>query len=227
MNTQKTNAFEFLKNKSVLFISEDQEISKIAKEGLENCLKNLSISTSILTCKNFYEFDLVVVDIDNIEVSQISSILAKDAKDLPVIFISSNINNSIVECTNEIKLRNVILKDKNCDFLKYYVAIVLKKTGIVNFNDGFYFDMDTDQMFCNNKEIKLTNLEIDLFKFLLKNRSQIVTYDQIEASVWEGRKYTIYGMRNVVNKIREKTYYDIISNMSKNGYIIKNYYIFS
>lgn len=42
----------------------------------------------------------------------------------------------------------------------------------------------------------------------------------IKDVVWRGKDMSIYTMRNIVNKIRQKTYYEIIKNHSNKGYTI-------
>ena len=227
MNAYCTTSFDFLRQKSVLLISEDKELIRNTKNDLYEELKDLEQVNSILNITDYSKYDLIIVDIDTNELSIVSSILEVNASDLPVIFVTSELENRILQLCDNIKLRNIIVKDMNSDLLKYYVAIVLKRTTIINFNDGYYFNMNKEEFYCNGKQIKLTALEIDLFKYLLNNRTRIVSYDEIKDNVWADRKFTIFGMRNIVNKIREKSYYDIINNVSKSGYTIKNYHIFS
>lgn len=227
MNAYCTTSFDFLKEKRVLLISEDKELIKNTRYDLYNDLQELEQVNSLLNITNYSKYDLIIVDIDTNDLLVVSSILRSSAKDIPVIFVTSELENRILESSNNIKLRNIILKDTNIDLLKYYVAIVLKSTTIINFNDGYYFDMNKEEFFCNGKLVKLTALEIDLFKYLLNNRTRVVSYEEIKENVWADKKFTIFGMRNIINKIREKSYYDIISNISKSGYTIKNYHIFS
>ena len=57
-------------------------------------------------------------------------------------------------------------------------------------------------------------------KLLISKRTEIVDYDMIKDVVWRGKDMSIYTMRNIVNKIRQKTYYEIIKNHSNKGYTI-------
>lgn len=227
MNAICTTNFNFLKEKSVLLISKDINLIKNINYNLFENLKELEIVNSILNITSYSKYDLIIVDTDDNDLFIISSILSTSAKEIPVILITSEMHNKILDLSDYIKLRNIILKDINTDYIKYYVALTLKKTTIVNFNDGYYFDMNKDKLYCNGRDIKLTLLETQLFKYLIDNRKKIVSYEEIKNSVWGERKFTIFGMRNIINKIREKSYYDIITNVSKSGYIIQNYHIFS
>ena len=57
-------------------------------------------------------------------------------------------------------------------------------------------------------------------KLLITKRNDITEYDIIKDVVWKGKDMSIYTMRNIVNKIRQKTYYEIIKNHSNKGYTI-------
>lgn len=219
--------FDFLKEKNLLLISEDKNLIKAANHKLYEEVNDLEIISSILNITIYSKYDLIIVDTDYDDVSVTSSIIYNNAKEIPIIFVTNNIENNILEFTQKLNLKNILLKNINLDLIKYYVYIALKKSNIINFNDGYYFDLSENKLFWNNKEVNLTSLETDLFRYLLNNRSKIISYEEIKNKVWKERKFTIYGMRNIINKIREKSYYDIITNISKSGYTIKNFHIFS
>lgn len=225
MNAYCTNNFNFLEEKNILLITEDKELINDTKYLLYENTKDFEQVSSILNITNYSKFDLIIVDIDSNELSIVSSILETSAKDIPIIFITSKLDNSILHLSENIKLKNIVIKNVNTNLLKYYIALVLKESSIINFNDGYYFNTNKEEFFCNKKLVKLTSLEIDLFKYLLNNKNRVVTYDEIKKNVWHNKKFTIYGMRNIINKIREKSYYDIINNVPKIGYVIKNYHI--
>ena len=49
----------------------------------------------------------------------------------------------------------------------------------------------------------------------------LVNYEIISEIVWKNKKYSIYGLRNVVKSIRKKTEESFIKNFSNNGYRIE------
>ena len=55
---------------------------------------------------------------------------------------------------------------------------------------------------------------------MLEKVDEIVDYDTIQEVAWQGRNMSVFTMRNVVNKIRQKTYHGIIKNHSNKGYSI-------
>lgn len=94
------------------------------------------------------------------------------------------------------------------------------------FKNGYLYSLKDNRFYYQNREVALTKLELKLFEFLVKNINRIISYEEIREKVWENNSCTIYSVRNVINKIREKSYYEIISNFSKQGYTINNDYIY-
>ena len=91
----------------------------------------------------------------------------------------------------------------------------------MDFQNGIYFDEYRDQFFRSGGVlIDFTRLEKSFMKLLIAKKGEIVDYDQIKSVVWKGKNMSIYTMRNIVNKIRQKTYYEIIKNHSNRGYVI-------
>ena len=86
---------------------------------------------------------------------------------------------------------------------------------------GFYFDVYRDRIYNKaGKVVELTKLELGLLKLIIEQKGKVVDYETIKQQVWKGKNMSIFTMRNVVNKIRTKTYYDIFKNDSSKGYII-------
>ncbi|ADG93170.1 response regulator receiver protein [Arcobacter nitrofigilis DSM 7299] len=98
--------------------------------------------------------------------------------------------------------------------------IPFKVTDIFNLNNGYYYCLATAKLYKNDNEILLTKLENKLLYFLIHNSTKIVSKEELENNVWRNRNKSIYAMRNLIKKIRDKTYYGIIKNISGVGYKI-------
>lgn len=90
----------------------------------------------------------------------------------------------------------------------------------VQFEKGFYFDINKEILFQDKKIIKLTRTERRLVSLLASNVNNLVTYEDIASVVWKGKEFSIYSLRNVVKHIREKTDELFIKNSSNRGYVI-------
>ena len=133
---------------------------------------------------------------------------------MPKLIVDLNIDD---EFRNNIEEK---LKNKNLQIEDYVLELIqndIKST--INFND-YTFNFLLDKIFYEDKEIKFTNMEMKLFKFLLNNANVLMTIEDINSNVWEDKKMTLFTLRNKINSIREKTYYKLIKNISNHGYMM-------
>lgn len=93
-------------------------------------------------------------------------------------------------------------------------------SNMVRLENHFTWCEATSSLFDENmEEVDLTRLEKRFLELLMKNRNEIVGYKAIKDYVWSGKDMSIYTMRNIVNKIRQKSFYEIIQNKSNLGYV--------
>ena len=93
------------------------------------------------------------------------------------------------------------LKNKNL-LIEDYISVLIKKDieSEISFN-GYTFNLIYEKLFFENKEIKLTNIEMKLFKYLLNNANALVRIEDINSNVWENKKMTLFTLRNKINSI--------------------------
>lgn len=72
------------------------------------------------------------------------------------------------------------------------------------------------------KKVDLTKTETRFIKLLAEKKNEIVGYEEISRVVWEGKDMSVFTMRNIVNKIRQKSFYSIVKNISNQGYVLRS-----
>ncbi|MBD3841983.1 MAG: winged helix-turn-helix domain-containing protein [Campylobacterales bacterium] len=142
---------------------------------------------------------------------------------VPKIVLMEDISEpNIISCINMGSY--AILKTPiNYDDLKLTILMAVnqsKRGDKILLDKGFYYDSYRERFYGPEGVVTLTKFEFQVLKLLLDNHTQIVSYDDIEKKVWKDKKMSIFTMRNVINKIRNKTYYEIIKNNSSKGYQI-------
>jgi DNA-binding response OmpR family regulator len=171
---------------------------------------------------------MAVIDtnIKDVSFSELCSELGQLAPTLPKIVISdSDGNENIVSAINN-GAYTFLSKPLRAKDIKLAVIMCLNQTkrgDKIEFDNGIYFDEYRDQFFKSGGVlIDFTRLEKSFLKLLITKRNDITDYDIIKEVVWKGKDMSIYTMRNIVNKIRQKTYYEITKNHSNKGYTIDN-----
>ena len=218
-----------LYNAKLLFVSSDETITQVIGNEFDDYFKELKVAKTMedalsLACSNSYDMAIIDADIEGVSFSELCEELSHLAPTLPKIVISSSDDNeSIVTAINS-GAYTFLSKPLRAVDVKLAVIRCLNQTkrgDKIEFENGIYFDEYRDQFFKSGGIlIDFTRLEKSFLKLLITKRNEITDYDIIKDVVWKGKDMSIYTMRNIVNKIRQKTYYEIIKNHSNKGYTI-------
>lgn len=109
----------------------------------------------------------------------------------------------------------IVLENKNLNPMNQNEEIILLRK-------GFYFNLKTEKLFCNNLEINLTKTELQLFKLLITNLNNITKIEDIAELVWKKKNFSRSLLRAYIKKIRDKLYPSLIVTKSNVGYKIIN-----
>ena len=218
-----------LDNAKLLVVSSDLNVKKSLEEDLDNYFKEVSFVSNnkdALILANQNSYDLVIIDTasEGLSFKEFCFELVEIAKTLPKIIISDADNGEDIVTSINCNAYTFISKPLRLQDLKLAIIMCLNQTkrgDKVEFQGGIYFDEYRDQFFkAGGVVIDFTRLEKGFLKLLISRRGEITDYDMIKEVVWKGKNMSIYTMRNIVNKIRQKTYYEIIKNHSNKGYVI-------
>lgn len=227
MNSIFVDTNSNLEVKSVLVISEDLEFSeRIKKTSQSKChMSYFNENKFYLLNSVINSFAVIVFDNKDKNLDKfIETFKLTKSYDLniPIIVLEDEIeqDSSIYKYSNVY----TVLK-KPFDEKLFFLTIELctnftdlnKK---LQFEKGFYFDINRELLFQNKRVIKLTKTERKLIKLLAQKANTLVTYEEISELVWKGKVFSIYSLRNVVKHIREKTDESFIKNSSNRGYVM-------
>lgn len=113
-------------------------------------------------------------------------------------------------------------KSENLTNSQYILKLInLDLNSTVNLGNGFYFNKYLDKLFDeNNKEIQITKISKNLLLTLIEYEGKTVPVETLMMKVWKRKDVSIYAFRNIISKIRDKTYYQIIKSHSGVGYSV-------
>jgi DNA-binding winged helix-turn-helix (wHTH) protein len=133
---------------------------------------------------------------------------------MPKILIDLDIDDDLKNNIEEkLKNKNLLIKD----YILELIQKDIEKT--VDFN-GYSYSFEFNKLLYEDKEVKFTTIENDLFRYLLNNANNIMSTDDIHLNIWKDKKMTLFTLRNIIRSIREKTYHKLIKNVSNRGYMM-------
>jgi len=211
-----------LSNATVLCLTKNEAV-KSGVQSLSNDVKEIicmeEFSSEVLS----KSFDIMIIDysLKNSvelmnEVRVLKPLLPK------IVILSESSEKAIVNCINA-GAYTIITTPEDFDQLQISITMALnqsKRVDKICLDNGIYYDAYRERFYDNFGEISFTKFEFQVLKLLLDRSDKVVTYDDIKENVWKEKKMSIFTMRNVINKIRNKTYYNIIKNNSSQGYQI-------
>ncbi len=227
MNSVFVNANNDVQVKSVLLITEDLDFSeKIKKISQTKChLSYFNENKFYLLNSIINSFSAIIFDNKDKNLDKfIETFKLTKSYDLniPIIVLEDDIeeDSSIYKYSN---VYTVLKKPFDDKLLFLTIELCTNFTDLnkkLQFEKGFYFDINRELLFQNKRVIKLTKTEKKLIKLLAQKANTLVTYEEISELVWKGKVFSIYSLRNVVKHIREKTDESFIKNSSNRGYVM-------
>ena len=219
--------------KKILIVEDDTSIS----EELKNLLENSGYNGVILKdFENSYEEikkenpDLILLDI-NIPKLNGQMLLQKIRKEsnVPIIMVTSKNTETDEVLSMSYGADDYITKPYNPTILLLRINAIFKR--IENKNDILtYNDLTVDPkkgiIKTDKEELILTKNEMIIFTFLLANRGNIVTRDDLMTDLWNNDSYINDNALNVnISRLRTKLndfgYKDAIETRKGQGYILK------
>ena len=218
-----------LDNVKILCLSSDENVKNAVESEFDDYFKELKLvknaNEALLLLKE-HKFDMLLIDsqMNDKNFKEFCEILVQSKLSIPKIIISSDDSNENIVWAINCNAYTFLSKPLKQKDLKLAIIMCLnqtKRSDKFEFQHGIYFDEYRDQFFKEGGVlIEFTKLEKSFIKLLIERKDEITDYDTIKDVVWKGKDMSIFTMRNIVNKIRQKTYYDIIKNKSNRGYVI-------
>ena len=214
----------------ILIVEDDEKL----KKELKIFLNNNGYSVELLDSFNNTIGDIINIGSDlillDINIPNLNgTFVCKELRKIvqtPIIIVTSR-NTEIDELMSfNYGADDFITKPYNTQILLARIERLLKKnnTEILNYED-LVLDISKSVIIKNNKTIDLSKNEFKIFYYLLKNRGNIISRDELMDFLWNDNEFIDDNTLTVnINRLRSKLenigYVDIIKTKRGLGYII-------
>lgn len=214
----------------VLIVEDDEMTAFALRQSLGMHCKRVDVANDgIEGFEMFEKFkpDIVISDINLPEMNGLDMVhsMHEVCPHLPVIIITSyDTEENISESINQ-GAYNYLRKPISIEELQ--TSLLMATKNIYNFqiclDNNFIYDKNNKELVDGEgKVVKLTKLEREIIHLLISNMDKTVDYSTIESYAWQEKSMSIEALRMRIKKIRQKTYNDIIENISGCGYRINS-----
>ncbi|WP_172201201.1 response regulator transcription factor [Campylobacter sp. RM16188] len=218
---------EILKDVNLLLVEDDDDLREAIKSALAhytNEIYDCRDAKEALECFNSHNINLIVSDINMPRMSglKMASIIRKSDENVPIIFLTAYDNDENMLSAIEVKSSGVLKKPFDKRELVMMMSFAANKFrsdfASVDLKNGFVFNAFTRELYKDGEVVALTKKEQALLHLFLKNQARTVSFEMIEANVWQGESCTSDTIRSFVYKLRKKLYPELIQNAQGRGY---------
>lgn len=219
-----------LSNIHVLIVEDDEITAFALRQSLGIHCKRVDVASNGIEGFEMFEQNKPDVVISDINLPQLNGLemvklMHEISPHLPVIIMTSyDSPKNITESINQ-GAYNYLRKPIEIEELQLILLMATKDiyNSLVNLHHDYTYDKNSKQLMNEAKRIvKLTKFERNIVHLLVSNINKTVEYSTIESYVWQDKSMSIEALRMRIKKIRQKTYTDIIENVSGCGYKITN-----
>lgn len=163
--------------------------------------------------------DINVPSIDGIEI-------LKKIRDFyhetPVIIISSSVELEVIKDAYSYGCNDFIKKPFFIDELEIKIEKLCNiRNDIVNLGHDCSFDFQASLLRIGEQEEHLSRKERLLLNVLITEKSKVVSFDKIQAMVWEGNFASLDSIRSLMRRLRKKIPFECIETVVDVGYILR------
>ena len=229
--SESYNFSKILKNLNILYIEDEKNIRLNIKKTLELFCENVLDAENILNAKEILttsRIDIIISDINLPDMSGIDFVkeIRISDKTIPIILLSAYTDKEFLLEATKLKLvdyltKPINFKDLNNALQKCVEEILDNSRYIITFKNNIQYNVSHNCLIDNNEkeEIRLTNKELDLLNFLIKNNNRVCSAEELKSAIWDDYlEATDSALKNLLNKIRKKIGKESIINISGVGY---------
>jgi len=211
----------------ILFVEDDDLLRGIIRDALSLYCQDVQCANDGeegLACFHNGNFNVIITDINLPKMNGL--VMAKEIRkvnsEISIIVLtaydtSDNIYASIDICACAF-LHKPFELEQLYNTLLMCLSKIVSKHQWLDLSRGFSYNLQTKELFCDEKEIHLTKNESRLLAILIDHLGKTVSFENIEGNVWYDKSATPETIRMLINKLRAKTYYELIENIQGYGY---------
>ena len=219
-----------LNSSSILLAEDDKKLQDSFAKLLSFYVGSVFVADDGMEALEIYKKnspDIIITDVkmprlDGIEL--IKKIRESDNK-TPIVVTSAYTDREYLLESIKLSLVEYLVKPMREDDLERVLSrcadLLSSLEKNIFFEENFYYDYINKIFVYNNKEVNLTNKEIEFIELLLANRGFLVTKQKIEDKLYIYEEAPPSALKNLVFKLRKKLPFDIIKTQGKLGYMIE------
>lgn len=220
----------------VLVIEDDPSVRTLVKAVLEHKGNTVAQAENAANGRELAirdEYDIIILDLGLPDGDGFD--IAKDIRDqeitTPILVLSAEQETDVkIKCL-KVGADDYLTKPFNTEELMARIEAISRRSGSSSGDQEFHcgelhVKLLEREFIVNDTDVDLTNNEFNLLVYLMKNKNNIVTQEDIAENVWDIHFDTQTNYINVYisylrKKIREHAEHDYIETVRKKGFVLR------
>ena len=213
---------------SLLYIEDEAYLRKAVVNYLEdefNIIYEASNGVEGLKIYKNKKPDIIITDVEMPQMNGLEFCTKVREQDLttPIIIMTAYSHTEYLLKATELNLIKYLIKPIDEELLEEALKVCFeriesKKPSVLNLGESYLYDSFNHTLSKEKNLIHLTTLQSKLLDILIKNQGRVVSYEQLENSLWYNNGMSMEALRCLVRDIRKVSHKKIIENISKTGY---------
>ena len=213
---------------TLLYVEDEAYVRKIAVAFLRDYFVEIyeaADGKEALAIYHDKKPNIIITDIEmpKMDGLEFCSKIRKEKSQTPIIIITAYSHTKYLLKATELNLVKYLIKPIEEESLFEALSLCFEKIesgnpSVVGLGKDYLYDTFNQVLTQYKKMIHLTSSQSLLLDTLIKNRGYVVSYTQLENSIWYDSAMSKDALRCLVRDIRKVTYKEIIENTSKIGY---------
>jgi len=219
--------------KNLLLLEDDMALNETVCDYLIDLGYDvLSVYDGYSAIDSIYEnnFDLLLLDVNVPDINgfEILKTIRAEGHKVPAIFLTSLNSMSDVEDGYDSGCDDYIIKPFALKELHLRVETILKREfsnlnkNIIEIDENISYDISSDLLIINEKQIQLNNKDAILLKFFLQNKNRLISHEEIYTQLWGyDEDISESALRTYIKNLRKHIGKERIVSIKKSGYRFK------
>lgn len=224
---------EMLKNFTILYVEDEDDVRRNAVEYLKRLCKEVleaKDGKEALVIWKEHRPDIIITDINMPRLNglDMAHYIRSQDHEVQIIIATAHTDTQYLMQAVELQLVKYLIKpitkEKLIAALQQSVALIEDKSKFsLPLSETCAYNAYSHTITCDDKEIKLTKNEQLFIDLLAHHSSRVVRYEEIENAIWPYEGMSQDAIRSLVRGLRKKVPEGAIDNISGSGYKLNVY----
>lgn len=207
----------------ILILEDNERLSNLMAEALRDEGYRVDLYSDGEACLEVlhqgYDCFILDINIPSLDGLSVLECIRLHHRQIPTLIISANHDLEKIQSAYRLGCDDYLKKPFYIyELVQKVKRFCLTQSQGIDFGESHRFYFDCSRLFKEQEEIPLTPKEVAFLKLFARDLKRIVSYEELEEYVWEGKESNLNNIRALIKRLRKKLPEDSITMITNVGY---------